>query len=90
MLLGLTSHLAVTSQMLTTRLVYMRELTLVAPMGKLCQARFSHLCSISQYEYFRPHSSLSLEPFCSGNIKLVLVLGLKLGIISGVLDTFLR
>lgn len=51
-------------QMLTTRLVYMRELTLVAPMGKLCQA--------------------------SGNIKLVLVLGLKLGIISGVLDTFLR
>lgn len=39
--LGLTSLLAVTSQMLITRLAYMLALTLVVPMGRLCQARFT-------------------------------------------------
>lgn len=37
------SHLAVTYQMLTIRLAYMLELILVAPMGRLCLARFSSL-----------------------------------------------
>lgn len=42
-----TSHLAVTFQMLITRLAYMLELTSVGPMGRLCLARFSSSPSLS-------------------------------------------
>lgn len=42
-LLGLISHLGVTYQMLIIRLACMLESTLVAPMEKLCLARFSSL-----------------------------------------------
>lgn len=40
MLQGQTSHLAVTYQMLITKLAYMPELTSVGPMERLCLARF--------------------------------------------------
>ena len=58
-----TSHSAVTSQMLTTRLACMPELISAAPTGRLCLARFSFLPSLScpaselkycSYTFFHP------------------------------------
>lgn len=44
-----TSRLAVTYQMLITRLAYMLESTLVEPMEKLCLARFSSCTPLSWF-----------------------------------------
>lgn len=96
MVLGLTSHLAVISQMLITKLAYMLALTLVAPMGRLCRDRFTAYPSFLIIVFTDLSIMMVMFAFrsfcfsCSGNTKWVLVWALKLQTTSGVQDIFLR
>jgi hypothetical protein len=97
--LALINRLVVTYLMHIIRLVYMLELMLAAPMGRLCQARFASCLLPLAFSYHAQLNNvansvtlfnhyMNLLLLCSGNIRWVLVWALMLEIISGFQDTF--